>query len=444
MHTLTDYLARSVIAYQQATIPDDVRLIARSSILDWLGVAIAGADSESVKALHETLPTGAPSGGTVIGGLSLAHPVVAARLNGTAGHALDFDDVISPFGHPTAPVLPAALSLAESHILTGADLLRAFVAGVETECRVGEAAGPKHYERGFHSTATNGIFGATAAAAALIGLDERQTAHALGLASTSASGLKSAFGTWGKPLQVGHAASEGLLAALLAGEGGDSPAGSLECPQGYLETHTPEPGPKAGILPPGDPWAIRGMLFKYHASCYGTHSSIETLLRLRTEADGVDVDRFELGICPRHVGMCDQVNVRTPLAAKFSLGFTAALAWSKGRVGIEEFGEQMIADEDLQQLASKVKLFPSPERDFSSTEVTVRLADGRSLAGAVDTSIPASGDGLEEQWERLVDKFEALSTQHIGTANVSHVIELVGNLEQLTDIRDLTAAVAAR
>src|SRR6218665_3739125 len=173
-----------------------------------------------------------------------ARPHDAALINGAAGHALDFDDASSNMiGHPSAPVVPAALASAQIGNACGRQLLRALVVGHEVEARIGEMLGPSHYLHGFHATGTVGTFGAAAACASLRRLSEDQTAHALGLAATQAAGLKSMFGTMAKPLHAGKAAMNGLMATQLALRGFSANDCGIECPQGFALTMAPERHP---------------------------------------------------------------------------------------------------------------------------------------------------------------------------------------------------------
>ncbi|WP_153502703.1 MmgE/PrpD family protein [Cumulibacter manganitolerans] len=441
----TELLASALPEYRSGPIPDDVRTVARSSVLDWLGVTIAAASSEPVRGLRSVLrPEAAPGGSTLVGG-GRTTPLLAARLNGTAGHVLDFDDVLASFGHPTVPVLPVALALAEDTGSTGDALLRAFIGGIETEARVSDLVGARHYEAGFHSTATLGVFGAAAAAAMLLELDGSETQTALGLASLSSAGLKAAFGSWGKSLQVGHAAAEGLLAALLARAGATGPQPGLGGTQGYLSTHrvTPDPTVREEVDAPGRPWRTTDMLFKYHASCYGTHSSIESLLALRTEAHGADVREIRLGVSPRHIGMCDQTDARTELQGKFSLAFTSALAWLRGSAGEADFRPESLADTAVQDLATRVRVIEDAERDFSTTDVTVQLADGRTLRSAVNMAIPAPAGELAAQWNRLETKFRRLTAPLLPSGVVDRLVAAVAGIDRSPTLTGLTAALAA-
>ena len=446
MNDQTEVLAAALPTYATGAIPDDVRLVARSCLLDWIGCALAAVPTEPMRGLTAVLaPDSVPGSATLLSGGRTA-PALAARINGTAGHVLDFDDVLASFGHPTVPVLPAALALAEDRGSSGDALLRAFIGGIETEARVSDLVGARHYEMGFHSTATLGIFGAAAASAMLLDLDQPRAVTALSLASISASGLKSAFGSWGKSLQVGHAASEGVIAALLAREGATGPGTHLAGSQGYLRTHRAPDDPTIVEdlqAVPGQPWRTRGMLFKYHASCYGTHSSIESLLRLRAESDGADVREIRLGVSPRHIGMCDQVNARTELQGKFSLAFTSALAWIKGTAGEMDFRPESMENEAVQELSTRVRVLEGADREFSTTEVEVDLSDGRTLRSAIDMTIPAPADQLQEQWNRLEAKFRGLTGPLLPEDLIDQLVDLAWRVDELPSTAELTTALAA-
>ena len=296
---LTRTLAAQASALTYADIPEDVRAWARQCVLDYLACAVAGATDELTEILlAEMQEQGGAPAATVVGH-SVKLPVLSAALvNGAASHALDFDDVnLAMPGHPSVAILPGLLALAEQRGSGGADVLTAFVAGYELQCRIGGTIAPGHYDvLGFHATATVGSFGAAAACAHLLRLDEDKFALALGIAGTQAAGLKSMFGTMCKPLHAGKASYHGLLAARLAARGFTSRADVLECAQGFARTHSPDFNPERAMATPPNGWHIRNNLFKYHAACYMTHAPIEAARKLR-EQHGVmpaQVERIRL------------------------------------------------------------------------------------------------------------------------------------------------------
>jgi len=250
---LTRTLSEQARTLSLAELPDDIRALARQCVLDYVACTLAGSREDLTEILLAEMAEqgGAPTA-TVIGHAARLPVLSAALVNGSASHALDFDDVnLAMTGHPSVVLLSALLALAEERSSSGAELLTAFVAGYELQCRIGMLLAPGHYNViGFHATGTLGSFGATASCAHLLGLDAEQSATALGIAGTQAAGLKSMFGTMWKPLHAGKAAYHGLLAARLAKRGFTSRADVLECPQGFSRTHSPDFNPERALATP--------------------------------------------------------------------------------------------------------------------------------------------------------------------------------------------------
>ena len=315
--TLTRMLSAQAHTLTYADIPDDARAWARQCLLDYVACAVAGAREELTEILlDEMVEQGGGPVATVVGHAARLPALSAALVNGAASHALDFDDVnLAMPGHPSVAILPGLLALAEQRGSTGADVLTAFVAGYELQCRIGRTIAPGHYDvLGFHATATVGSFGAAAACAHLLGLDEEKFALALGIAGTQAAGLKSMFGTMCKPLHAGKASYHGLFAAKLAARGFTSRADVLECAQGFARTHSADFHPERATATPPGGWHIRNNLFKYHAACYMTHAPIEAARKLR-EQYGVTPEQVE-GIRLRLDAACDRIcNIPAPRAA---------------------------------------------------------------------------------------------------------------------------------
>ena len=280
-----------------AVLPEAV-LRAKHSILDGFGLAVAGARTEGVAiATAEVASYDCQAGtSTVLGRGTILPARFAAFLNGMAIHADDFDDtqlavlpdrVYGLLTHPTAPVLPAVLALAEREGGSGADLLAAYLVGVEVECAVAESINPRHYEAGFHSTGTAGTFGAAAGAARLLGYDARQTAAALSLAGSQASGLRENFGTMTKPFHAGRAAESGLLAASLAGQGFTTAPNILEARRGFFSAAGGGYDPAKITDQLGDPWTFAdpGVSIKPYPSGSLTHPAMTAFLDLMRAHD---------------------------------------------------------------------------------------------------------------------------------------------------------------
>jgi 2-methylcitrate dehydratase PrpD len=436
--TLTAGLADHISVIQLADLPPAALTVAKQCLLDWVGVALAGRNEPLVRILIDELaPQDDAAGVSILGHGRRARLDDAVLINGAMGHALDFDDVIMPMGHPTVPVAPVVFALAEQRGASGADALAAFIAGVETECRIARLLGPSHYARGWHTTATTGTFGAAAAAARLLGVSGPALTHAFGLAGTQAAGLKSCFGTMSKPLHPGKAAQNGLLAARLAARGFTSDTDILASGQGFVATQSTGADPAAALAERDAPWVVEA-LFKYHAACYLTHDSIEAANQLRAE-EGVApevIEAVSVKVPSGHLGVCNIQAPATGLECKFSLRMTTALAFS----GEDTFEEQLFSDAtarrpDLVALRERVSI--DPTQTGRGCVVTVRLKDGRTLSRTGDVSQPLRD--LDAQQAKLERKFRHLATPTLGEAGVEEAITLCRTLEAQPDLGRLAA-----
>lgn len=412
---------------------------ARHTLLDWLAVTVAGASEPLVKMLADEYAGGPGDPCTLLGLGRRARPVDAALINGSAGHALDYDDVASRmFGHPTVPVAPAALALAQARNAGGADLLRALVIGHEIESRVGEMVGPGHYLHGFHATGTVGTFGAAAACASLAGLDEATTRHALGLAAAQAAGLKSMFGTMTKPLHAGKAAMNGLMAVQLAARGFTAHESAIECAQGFARTQTP--AVNAFILPidTGAGFAIESTLFKYHAACYLTHSTIEAV-RLLRQHHGLGLDdmaSMTVNVTGNHRGVCDIETPATGLNVKFSIKHLAALALDGANTAsLDLYTDSTAQDARIGQARARVELVVNTGGERNDAIVTVRTRDGREITESANVAIAATD--LPAQWKRLSDKARSIVAPVIGEARFEKMLAAVAGLERAPTLQPL-------
>lgn len=428
-----------------ADLDDDMVVVARHCILDWLGVTIAAVDEDVVTAARaQVIEDGGDGQATVLATNYMVAAAQAALVNGVAGHALDYDDVLRPLrGHPTAPVLPAVLALAEKTGASGQDLLSAFTGGIEVAARVGALLGDSHYESGWHSTATVGTFGAAAGCAALLGLDKARCGHALGLAGIQAAGLKAGFGTMAKPYQVGKAAANGLVAAQMAARDVTSRPDILECAQGVGATQT-SVFDAAAIDGLGILWLARDVLFKHHAACYGTHAPIEAAIRIRSsDAFASDsIDRVVVNVGTRCLGNCNIIGPRTGLQGKFSLRFTTALALlGEDTAAIGTYCEEMVTRPDIVDLMGRTEVHGHESLDRNVAELSAQLADGIVVTETFDVGKP--DPDLDYQERKLGAKFRSLSEPVIGTEKTSALLDAVANLETLSDIRDLTALARA-
>src|SRR5215471_35408 len=307
---LTAYVSKFVVDTEISDIPPDVLELGKKSILDGLGLALSGSKAETAGLIQEYLkPFGfPPSGASVLGSAAKLPPRFAAFANGVAIHVDDFDDTQLASGkdrvygllvHPTVCVLPAALATAELQGLSGKDMLLAYEVGVEVECKIAEAISPRHYEDGFHSTGTCGVFGGTSACARLKGLDATHTARAFAVAASQAAGLRENFGTMMKPYQAGHAAESGVVAADLAALGWTGAEQILEAQRGFFHAYGGTYDPSAIADHLGKPWTFQnpGISIKPFPSGSLSHPGMTELLRLIRENSirAADVAQVEVG-----------------------------------------------------------------------------------------------------------------------------------------------------
>jgi 2-methylcitrate dehydratase PrpD len=443
---LTRVLAEQARRLAFADIPDETRTWARQCVLDYIGCGVAGASDELTGILvAELREQGGRESATAFCQAGRLPAASAALINGAAAHALDFDDVnLAMPGHPSVAILPGLLALAEERGASGEAVLTAFIAGYELQCRVGRILAPGHYDViGFHATATIGSFGAAAACAHLLCLDQAQFVTALGIAGTQAAGLKSMFGTMCKPLHAGKASYHGLLAAKLAMRGFTSRADVIECQQGFASTHSPDFHPERASEVPAHGWYIQSNLFKYHAACYMVHASIESARKLREL--GVTADRIEQ-ISVELEESCDRIcNIPAPktgLEAKFSLRLATAMGLAGVDTGrLSTYAAEVAGDPELVRLRDKVRLDFRAGIPNTFAKMEVLLTDGNRLSASHDSGVAAVDS--TDQGRRLEIKFTGLVEPVLGSDRCRKLISSINNIETLSDLRELMSLTGA-
>ncbi len=381
---------------------------------------------------------------SLIGRNERASRLTAALVNGAAGHALDFDDThMAMGGHPSAPIIPAILALAETTGATGRDILEAIVVGVEAECRLGALIGAQHYVIGFHSTGTIGTFGAAAACAHMLKLDEDGWLRALGLAGTQAAGLKSGFGTMAKPLHAGRAASNGLFSAIAARGGYTSNPAILETEAGFFATHSGAKPNQELLDSLAGKFLIRDNLFKYHASCYLTHAPINAAQLIRSEhrIDPNLIDSIEVRVHPSLFSICNIEEPKTGLEGKFSVRATTAMALlGEDTSDLATFSDAKVTASEVVSLRDRVKVVAAGKTRQTQAVVQVRT-NGNAFQAESDSGKPASD--LRLQRENLMRKFIALASQILGrngAAACSQAALDAENIKSATELLRLTRA----
>ncbi len=435
-------ISRWVAGLDARDISNEAYTWAKHAFLDWFGVTIAGTSEPLVDILIAELADSGTGPCSIVGRDLKANLLNAVLINGTTSHALDYDDVNRRLhGHPTVVTAPVALALGEFSKASGRDVLAALIAGTEVACAIGEMADEGHYEAGFHATATIGTFGAAATAAKLMGLSSRSTAQALGLAASQAAGLKCNFGTMTKPLHAGKATMNGLLAARLVARGFTAREDAIEAPQGFAAAMAP--GFKAGVAEPHPEgnFAIQETLFKYHAACYLTHSTIEAVKELRAK-HSVGLDDFAqmtIRVRPSHFSVCNIPDPATGLEIKFSIRHCAAMALAGIDTGaLETYSDHLASDERLKAARERIVLEPLDNIDRMAAKVSIDLKDGRTIVAEHNVGIPATD--IDRQWERLTTKFRSLCVPLIGETRTESLIEQIGKLDEADTVNALGPA----
>ncbi len=457
MTTIIEGIAERIGRISYSALPPEAVHWAKAAILDTVGVTLAGAAEPCARIVARVLGTSAGSDGggecLIFGADRRAAPLDAALINGTAAHALDFDDVSNSMGgHPSAPIVPALFALGETLDCTGRDFIAAYVAGFETETRIGRGVNLYHYEKGWHPTATLGVFGAAAACVHLIGLDRAKTGQALAIAASLASGVKANFGTMTKPLHVGHTARNGLFAATLAREGFTANDAALEHKHGFLRVFNGAGNFEADAILAdwGRPYDIvsPGLGIKQHPCCGSTHPAIDAMLTLRAEYEIVPdkVARIESWTHPRRLAHTDRPDPQSGLDAKFSVQYCLARALLDGHIVLEHFEGEAFRDPAARALMRRIHAAPFPEAangggEPLGAEVRITFDNGRTIAKRIGYALGRGPDNPLPA-ETLRAKFANCAGRALPPAQVERLHLLLAQLDQAASLRDVVAAIA--
>lgn len=435
-------------AVQLEDVPAAAVVTAKRSILDCIGVTIGALREPIAGVIDKYLDAGEPGSASVVGRTRQVGAEAAALANGALAHALDFDDVSHTMGgHPTIPVLWSSLAVAETLALTGADLLRAYCVGVEIETAIGRGLNFHHYDKGWHPTGTLGTFGGSAAVASLRRLDAAQTTAALGYATATAAGIKASFGTMAKPLQVGRAASSGVLNAALAAAGATMNENAMEAAQGFANVYNGEGtyDLEAMVQHLANPWDLvdPGIAIKLHPCCGGTHAAVDTAISIhRGLGSAGEIVKIDAYIHRRRLAHLDRPHPANPLDAKFSLQHTVALALLRGVIRMGDFTDDAIGDQELVTLRNRVRVHPlPPEREGSehfAAEVHVQLGDGTEREARMERPRGRTPETALTD-DDITSKFRVCTETVLDRDQQDQVIAFVGDLENRPRIEALTA-----
>ena len=456
---LTRFVAAFIVNTKYEDIPEDVIALGKKTLLDGFGLALAGSASVLAPIVRQYIATLGTTAKTsaVIGTAVKVPPRFAAFANGMSIHADDYDDTGSAL-HVAAPVLPPAFALCEEKRRSGRDLMLAFHVGVETASKIGDAIFPRHDREGFHTTGTMGAFGSAAACAKLHGLDVEQTAFALGLAASQASGIRRNFGSMTKAFHAGHAAESGSVAADLAALGFTAAGDVLETPLGFFQAAGGGFEPRAIVNRLGHPWmfASPGDLIKRFPCGTIQQPVMDATLRLIAQhgIKATEVARVDVGGNQSNVNTLFRHKPTTGLEAKFSMEFAVAILLVDGKAGLGQFTDASVQRPAVQDLIARITFHSDPEFDRLGKEggfqavleepmgIRVQLKDGRVLSTRTE---PAKGSPRNPMtYDEVADKFRTNAEfARWPTAKTEAIITLVSSLERATSMAPLTAALTA-
>ena len=442
MTSLTSELAARAAGLSLDGLPPEVRHWACRAIADTVACAIAGAGQEVVRHVQSVLPM-APGAAALIGQNGRAHVLDAAQLNGIAAHALDFDDCnLEMDGHPSVSIVPALIALADHLDCTGAEVLCAYVAGVEAEIRIARLSNPAHTDRGWHPTVTFGVIGAAIACARLLRLAPAQMAVAIGIAASTAAGLRANSGTMTKPLHAGQANRNGLQAALLAQAGVTANPTALEHKFGFMAAFNG--AIPADIGPALDGWGqdfalLRpGIAIKQYPCCAFIHCAIDAAAALRPQIAGATIAAVEVALHARRLRNIDRPEPRDGLDAKFSTQYLTARALLSGTVGFADFEPLRLSDAPTLALSAKVRLTAHDECDLSLGEIRVTLADGSQLSARASVAM-GRGPANPMTTAEVQAKFDDCIGTHLPPAQGAKLLARMSALAEEPSMRALSA-----
>src|ERR1700732_3785238 len=401
---LTAYVGRFVATTTYGQIPQEVIELGKKSILDGLGLALAGSRAETGSISRKYVQQIGVCNGkaTIIGSAEKTSPRFAALINGISIHADVFDDtqlaaakdrVYGLLMHPTVPVLPAIFALAEQHSVSGKEWMLAYHVGAEVECKIAEAIAPRHYQDGFHTTGTCGPLGSAAACAKLLKFDLPKTLNAFGLAASQSGGLRENFGTMTKPFQAGRAAESGLVSAELVALGWTAAEQILEADRGFFRAFGGSFDPSAIKDRLGKPWtfASPGVSLKPYPSGSLAHPAMTELARLidANKIQAAQVEKVDIGANHNMTTTPLPHPPETGLEAKFSMEFCIAILLLERKAGLGEFSDKVVQRPDVQEMIRRVNFYVDPEAESAGYDkmtslLKIHLKDGRIISGRAD------------------------------------------------------------
>jgi 2-methylcitrate dehydratase PrpD len=434
---VTERLAHFVVDAQWDDLNGPVTHQAKRSLMNFFAVALTGCRDRTIETALGTLA--AFSGGrqaTIIGRAERIDAVSAAFLNAASANVLDFCDTHVPTAiHPTAPVVPALLALAEIRPVSGRDALLALVLGHEIECRIGVAMSPSHYKRGWHITSTCGVFGAAIGAGKLLGLSTQQMVWALGIAATQSGGLCECLGTPAKSVSVGNAARNGLLAALLAAKNFEGPAEPLTGTQGYYHALDETPDLASLTQNLGASWEILGTAYKPYPCGFVIHPVLDCVLDWRRAHPALVVEKVIVTGNPLLAVRTDRSDISTGREAQVSTQHAVAAALVRGRACVEEFTDACVNDAPVAVLRGKVQVVRDETFKTTAAALEITTADGKVHKVSQPAARGSEDNPMSDR--DLEDKLRMAAKQAFPRKDISPLIGAIWQLDGSDDISGL-------
>ncbi len=445
----TELMADFIASVRFEDLPVAAVRYATDAITDCVGVALAGSREPLAQHLLGVVadPSGATGSANLFGSRRKAGWAEAALYNGSVAHAIDYDDTGHPaYAHPSCHLVPVLISLGRYTQATGHALITAYVVGFELEGKLGRALNYAHYAKGWHPTGTFGALAASAAGAKLLNLDVHRVKMALGIAASTACGVRANFGTMTKPLHAGLAAHNGVLAVLLAEKGFTATENILENPIGYLEVFSGEDPPRIEVFSQlGNPFEITtqyGLALKPFPACGGTHTAIEAAMQIAKELEGEEIHQVVVGVNKMAPGVLIYHDPQTPLEGKFSLEFCVAAALVKREVNRATFSEKVLADPVIRQMMKKIRV-QVDERVRDNPEhgsvVKVTCVSGRN----VERLVPFA-KGKPERWmsrDELFEKFLDCTQDVLDRGTAERLFKSLQSIEKVRSIEEIISVL---
>jgi 2-methylcitrate dehydratase PrpD len=454
---LTAYVGRFVTTTTYEQIPEEVIELGKKSILDGLGLALAGSRAETGSISRKFVQQIGVCNGkaTIIGSAQKTSPRFAALVNGVSIHADDFDDtqlaaakdrVYGLLMHPTVPVLPAIFALAEQGQFSGKEWMLAYHLGAEVECKIAEAIAPRHYEYGFHTTGTCGPFGSAAACAKLLKFDLPKTQKVFGLAASQSGGLRENFGTMTKPFQAGHAAESGVVSAELVQLGWTAAEQILEADRGFFRAAGGSYEPSAIMDRLGNPWtfASPGVSLKPYPSGSLTHPAMTELARLINihEIQAARVEKVDVGANHNMTTTLLHHQPKNGLEAKFSMEFCMAILLLEQKAGLVQFSDKVVRRPEVQAMIRRINFYVDPEAESAGYDkmtsiLKIHLTDGRTISGRADFGKGSPANPMS--FDEAAAKFRGCAEfAEWPKAKTEQIIAFTKSLEAASDVSALS------